>query len=72
MAAVLELGGSQARVMNLVLVITASRLVGGPGTARPATEDRDTRPGPGPSMDTGLGLLMATLMVESAEQNNKT
>ena len=53
-------GGCQARVMNLVLVITASRLVGGPG--------RPPRPETRPSKDTGRGEVTS---LESAERNKR-
>ena len=56
-------GGSQAKVMNLVLVITASRLVGGPGNW---LRTLATEPEPVPSNDTGRGVVTP---LESAEQN---
>ena len=60
----LDTGGSQARVMNLVLVITASRLVGGPGNWLRTL----VSPEPEPEPSNERGLVVVTPL-ESAEQN---
>ena len=63
MATVSELGASQARVMNLVLVMTASRPRGAPGRLL-----RPERTALRPNKETGRGDVTR---LESAEKNKE-
>ena len=58
-----DTGASQASVMNLVEVMTASRLVGGEGRLCSTT-------GEPPSRDTGRAVV--TMLVSAVTRQNKT